>query len=99
MLVGDKYGDLKRMYGFFQGVDGLSTIKETVISSMLDAGKQLTSLDSSSMDPISFVQDFLQLKDKYDEIINKPNKKMKINLRTDTKRSTAQTDLKYRPKK
>ncbi|KAF8378431.1 hypothetical protein HHK36_029770 [Tetracentron sinense] len=71
MLVDDKYEDLGRMYSLFRRVpDGLSTIKEVMISHIRETGKQLVTDPERLRDPVDFVQRLLDEKDKHDKIIS-----------------------------
>ncbi|CAL9132155.1 unnamed protein product [Musa textilis] len=72
MLVDDKYEDLSRMYNLFRRVpNGLSTIKDVMNSHLRETGKQLVSDPEKLKDPVDFVQNLLNEKDKYDKIISK----------------------------
>lgn len=71
MFIDDKYKDLGRMYNLFRRAsDGLSTIREVMISHLRDTGKQLVTDPERLKDPVEFVQCLLNEKDKYDKIIN-----------------------------
>ncbi|RYR33115.1 hypothetical protein Ahy_A10g047690 [Arachis hypogaea] len=71
MLVDDKYEDLGRMYSLFRRVPtGLTVVKDVMTAFVRDTGKQLVMDPERLRDPVDFVQRLLDLKDKYDKIIN-----------------------------
>ena len=71
MLVNDKYDDLGRMYKlFFRVPSGFSIMRDVMTSYIQDTGKQLFTKPERLKDPINLVQRPLDLKDKYDKIIN-----------------------------
>ncbi|EES14624.1 hypothetical protein BDA96_07G059000 [Sorghum bicolor] len=71
MLVEDRYEDLTRMYTLFNHVpDGLTTIRSVMASHIKDTGKSLVTDPERLKDPVDFVQRLLNMKDKYDNIIN-----------------------------
>ena len=71
MLVNDKYDDLGRMYKLFFWVpSGFSIMRDVVTSYIQNTGKQLVTNPERLKDPINLVQRPLDLKDKYDKIIN-----------------------------
>ena len=71
MLVNDKYDDLGRMYKlFFRVPSGFSIMRDVVTSYIQNTGKQLVTNPERLKDPINLVQRPLDLKDKYDKIIN-----------------------------
>ncbi|WOK93273.1 cullin-3A-like [Canna indica] len=70
MLLDDKYGDLSRMYNLFRRVaEGLSTIRDLMTLHLRENGKQLVTDPERLKDPVDFVQQLLNEKDKYDKII------------------------------
>ncbi|AQK41255.1 cullin-3A isoform X1 [Zea mays] len=71
MLVEDRYEDLTRMYALFNHVpDGLTAIRSVMTSHIKDTGKSLVTDPERLKDPVDFVQRLLNMKDKYDNIIN-----------------------------
>ncbi|KAJ6841075.1 cullin-3A-like [Iris pallida] len=71
MLVDDKYDDLARIYNLFHRIpDGLSTIRDVMISHLRETGKQLVTDPERLKDPVDFVQRLLDEKDKHDKIIS-----------------------------
>ncbi|KAJ6801009.1 cullin-3A-like [Iris pallida] len=71
MLVDDNYDDLARMYNLFHRIpDGLSTIRDVMISHLRETGKQLVTDPERLKDPVDFVQRLLDEKDKHDKIIS-----------------------------
>ncbi|KAJ7943492.1 putative Cullin [Quillaja saponaria] len=71
MLLDDKYEDLGRMYNLFCRVpDGLIKLRDVMTSHIRDTGKQLVTDPERLKDPVEFVQQLLDEKDKYDNIIN-----------------------------
>ena len=71
MLVNDKYDDLGRMYKLFFWVpSGFSIMRGVMTSYIQDTGKQLFTKPERLKDPINLVQHPLDLKDKYEKIIN-----------------------------
>ncbi|KAI7748694.1 hypothetical protein M8C21_000343 [Ambrosia artemisiifolia] len=70
MIIDDKYEDLKRFYNLFHRVpNGLSTIREVMMSYSRETGMQLVTDPEKLKDPVEFVQCLLNKKDKYDKII------------------------------
>ena len=71
MLGNDKYDDLGRICKlFFRVPSGLSIMRDVMTSYIQDTGKQLFTNPERLKDPINLVQRPLDLKDKYDKIIN-----------------------------
>ncbi|PWZ44518.1 Cullin-3A [Zea mays] len=71
MLVEDRYEDLTRMYALFNHVpDGLTAIRSVMMSHIKDTGKSLVTDPERLKDPVDFVQRLLNMKDKYDNVIN-----------------------------
>jgi len=71
MLCSDKYEDLGRMYNLFRRVpDGLSKIRDVMTSHIRESGKQLFTDPERLKDPVEYVQNLLDEKDKYEKIIN-----------------------------
>ncbi|KAF8390220.1 hypothetical protein HHK36_024744 [Tetracentron sinense] len=71
MLVDDKYEDLGRMYSLFRRVhNGLSTIRDVMTSHIRETGKHLVTDPERLKDPVDFVQQLLDEKDKHDKIIS-----------------------------
>ncbi|GAB2297208.1 hypothetical protein Dimus_031321 [Dionaea muscipula] len=71
MLLDDKYEDLGRMYNLYRRVsNGLSTLRDVMTSHIRDTGKLLVTDPERIKDPVEFVQRLLDVKDKYDKIIN-----------------------------
>ncbi|GAB4829175.1 hypothetical protein Ancab_018840 [Ancistrocladus abbreviatus] len=71
MLLDDRYEDLGRMYKLFLRVpSGLSTVRDVMTSHIRDTGKQLVTDPERVKDPVEFVQQLLDEKDKYDRIIS-----------------------------
>ncbi|OVA09034.1 Cullin [Macleaya cordata] len=71
MLMDDKYDDLGRMYSLFRRVpNGLSTIRDVMMSHIRETGKQLVTDSEKLRDPVGFVQRLLDEKDKHDKIIS-----------------------------
>ncbi|KAE8682398.1 Cullin-3 [Hibiscus syriacus] len=70
MIVDEKY-DLGRTYRLFCRVpNGLVLVRDVMTSYIRDTGKQLVTDPERLKDPVDFVQHLLDLKDKYDKIIN-----------------------------
>ncbi|KAF6160010.1 hypothetical protein GIB67_033094 [Kingdonia uniflora] len=71
MIMDDKYDDLRRMYNLFRRIsNGLSTIRDVMTSHIRETGKQLVTDPERLKDPVDFVQQLLNEKDKHDKIIN-----------------------------
>uniref|UniRef100_A0A7S1SLI1 Cullin family profile domain-containing protein n=1 Tax=Tetraselmis chuii TaxID=63592 RepID=A0A7S1SLI1_9CHLO len=74
LLRHDKYDDLARMYTLFKREhvkDGLKSVREMTGSHVKETGKQLVMEPERQKDPVDFVQHLLELKDKYDKVIQK----------------------------
>lgn len=70
MLENDCYEDLARMYSLFKRVPtGLKTLLDVLSSHLRETGKQLVTDSERSKDPVEFVQRLLDMKDKYDKLI------------------------------
>jgi cullin 3 len=70
MLKEDNYKDLERMYNLFSKVpSGLKVVKDVMMSSIQDTGKQLIKDPKKLEKPEDFAQRLLALKDKYDNVI------------------------------
>jgi len=69
MLRDDKVEDLQRMYSLFGRVDGLKLVKEIMSTYIRDTGKALVNDENKNKDPVIFVQSLLDLKDKYDRLL------------------------------
>ncbi|XP_073118727.1 cullin-3A-like [Henckelia pumila] len=71
MIVDEKFEDLGRMYSLFQRVqNGLTLIKDVMTSHIRETGKDLISDPERLKDPLSFVQELLTRKDRFDKIIS-----------------------------
>ena len=76
MLCNDKYVDLCKMYHLFSRVNvGLSEFREVMTSHIRETGKGLVTGSEMLNDPVEFVNRLLDLKDKYDKIIEVSFKK------------------------
>ncbi|PNX86115.1 cullin-3a-like protein, partial [Trifolium pratense] len=72
MFKGDKYVDLKILYNLFRSVPyGLVIVKDAMTSSIRATGKQLIMDPESLKDPEAFAQFLIDLKGKYDKVIEK----------------------------
>lgn len=70
MLRDDKYEDLARMYQLFRRVDGGALLIRTVMGDYVkEIGKQLVQDPEKSKEPVDFVQNLLDERDKYDRIV------------------------------
>ncbi|XP_063697087.1 cullin-3-like [Culicoides brevitarsis] len=71
MLKNTKTDDLACMYKLFARVkDGLKTISDCVSSYLREQGKLLVKEEESGTNPITFVQNLLDLKDRFDYFLN-----------------------------
>ncbi|KAI8009664.1 Cullin-3A [Camellia lanceoleosa] len=71
MIMDDKYEDLEKMYNLFRRVsNGLSIVRDVMISYIRDTGKQLVTDLGRLKDPVDFVHRLLDVKDKHDRIIS-----------------------------
>ncbi|CAK9162899.1 unnamed protein product [Ilex paraguariensis] len=71
MIMDDKYDDLGRMYSLFHRVsNGLSILRDVMTSHIREIGKQLVTDTERLKDPVGFVQQLLDERDKHDKIIS-----------------------------
>lgn len=71
MLKNNKTDDLACMYKLFSRVsDGLKTIADCVSSYLREQGKMLVKEEENGTNPITFVQNLLDLKDRFDHFLH-----------------------------
>lgn len=71
MLKNNKTDDLACMYKLFSRVnDGLKTIADCVSSYLREQGRLLVKEEESGTNPITFVQNLLDLKDRFDHFLH-----------------------------
>lgn len=71
MMRENKIDDLKRMYSLFSRVPStLDYLRECMSNYVKQCGLAIVSNQENTKDPVAFVQQMLELKDKFDKIIN-----------------------------
>ncbi|KAL2552309.1 Cullin-3A [Forsythia ovata] len=71
MIVDEKFVDLGRMYSLFLRVpNGLTIIKDVMTSHIRETGKDLVTDPERLKDPVNFVQELLDKRDRLDKIIS-----------------------------
>ncbi|KAL2532104.1 Cullin-3A [Abeliophyllum distichum] len=71
MIVDEKFVDLGRMYSLFLRVpNGLTIIKDVMTSHIRETGKDLVTDPERLKDPVNFVQELLDKRDRLDKIIH-----------------------------
>lgn len=71
MLKNTKFDDLACMYTLFSRVeDGLKTIVDCVSGYLREQGRMLVKEEESGTNPITYVQNLLDLKDRFDHFLN-----------------------------
>ncbi|KAK4490712.1 hypothetical protein RD792_001412 [Penstemon davidsonii] len=71
MIMDEKFEDLGRMYNLLLRVpSGLTIIKDVMTSHIRETGKDLVTDPERLKDPVNFVQELLDKKDRLDKIIN-----------------------------
>ncbi|CAI9780664.1 unnamed protein product [Fraxinus pennsylvanica] len=71
MIVDEKFMDLGRMYSLFLRVpNGLTIIKDVMTSHIRETGKYLVTDPERLKDPVNFVQELLDKRDRLDKIIS-----------------------------
>jgi len=72
LLRDDKTEDLSRMYHLLRRVEGGLTLMRTMTGDMIkETGKQLVQDPERCKDPVEFVQQLLERRDKYDQVLVK----------------------------
>lgn len=70
LLQDSMFTDLKRMYNLFSKVEGgLELVKNTMAEHVKSCGKQMVHDPEHQKDPVGYVFDLLNLREKYEEII------------------------------
>eukprot|EP01112_Ceratiomyxa_fruticulosa_P003545 TRINITY_DN1386_c0_g1_i3.p1 TRINITY_DN1386_c0_g1~~TRINITY_DN1386_c0_g1_i3.p1 ORF type:complete len:747 (+),score=118.94 TRINITY_DN1386_c0_g1_i3:321-2561(+) len=70
MLRDDKVEDLRRMYSLFTRiVSGLATMRDTMSNYVKEIGKELVTDEEKQKEQGTYVQQLLDLKDKYDRLL------------------------------
>lgn len=72
MIKNTKTDDLSCMYKLFQRLkdDGLKTIADCVSSYLREQGRMLVKEEETGSNPIIFIQNLLDLKDRFDHFLN-----------------------------
>lgn len=71
MLRNDKLHDLRLMYTLFKDIkNGEDVLRDNLKKELLERGNQLVSDQQNAHDPIALINSILQLKQKYDNIVN-----------------------------
>lgn len=71
MLRNDKVADLRLMYTLFKDImNGEHTMREQLKKEVLERGNDLVQDTENVRDPVALVNSVLQLKEKYDKIVN-----------------------------
>lgn len=69
LIEQDKYEPLSRMYKLFSRVNGDAELRQVLSSHLKETGCALVSDPEKQKDPIDFVQNLLELKDKYERLV------------------------------
>ncbi len=70
MMRDDKLDDLRRMYALFSRVPPcLDLLRDGMAKYLMQCGQDIIDGQETAKDPVSFVRQFLELKDKFDKII------------------------------